>query len=382
MIDFSGYTAKAIEREMLAQVPADLDTREGSMIQTAIGPAAWYLEGLYMLLGQMQDNAYAETAVGESLDRIVWERGLERKLAVPAVRKGTFDVPVTSGSQFKTINGPDSVIFVAGDLLSSGDGGYVYAMACQTPGTIGNSYVGPLLPITAISGLTSALLGDILTAGTADEEDGALRVRYYETFNVPAFGGNIQAYRNAILAVEGVGAVQVYPAWGGGGTVLCSILDDHMGPALAATVQRVQYIICPAEDDGTAPSADGYGMAPIGAAVTITTATPLTIDVACGIEFAADIPNGAETYRSEIGQRIKEYLDTVTRSWGSPLKGHKVEYAVSVYVSRIVYAILTIEQVVNVTDVTVNGSGEDLHLIETADLQQVPVLGEVVINGG
>lgn len=382
MIDFSGYTAKAIEREMLAQVRADLDTREGSMIQTAIGPAAWYLEGLYMLLGQMQDNAYAETAVGESLDRIVWERGLERKLAVPAVRKGTFDVPVTSGSQFKTINGPDSVIFVAGDLLSSGDGGYVYAMACQTPGTIGNSYVGPLLPITAISGLTSALLGDILTAGTADEEDGALRVRYYETFNVPAFGGNIQAYRNAILAVEGVGAVQVYPAWGGGGTVLCSILDDHMGPALAATVQRVQDIICPSGDGGTAPSADGYGMAPIGAAVTITTATPLTIDVACGIEFAAGVQNGAETYRSRIVQEIQAYLDTVTRSWGSPLKGHKVEYAVSVYVSRIVYAILTIEQVVNVTDVTVNGSGDDLHLIETADLQQVPVLGEVVINGG
>lgn len=382
MIDFSGYTAKAIEREMLAQVPAGLDTREGSMIQTAIGPAAWYLEGLYMTLAQMQDNAYAETAVGESLDRIVWERGLKRKLAVPAVRKGTFDVPVTSGSQFKTINGADSVIFVAGDLLSSRDGGYVYAMVCQTPGTIGNSYVGPLLPITAISGLTSALLGDILTAGTADEEDGALRARYYETFNVPAFGGNIQAYRNAILAVGGVGAVQVYPAWKGGGTVLCSILDDHLGPALAATVQRVQDIICPVEDDGTAPSADGYGMAPIGAAVTITSATPLTIDVACGIEFAAGVQNGAETYRSEIGQRIKEYLDTVTRSWGSPLKGHKVEYAVSVYVSRIVYAILTIEQVVNVTDVTVNGSGEDLHLIETADLQQVPVLGEVVINGG
>lgn len=59
-----------------------------------------------------------------------------------------------------------------------------------------------------------------------------------------------------------------------------------------------------------------------------------------------------------------------------------MEYAVSIYVSRIVYAILTIEQVVNVTDVTVNGSREDLHLIETADLQQVPVLGEVVINGG
>ena len=51
MIDFSKYTAKSIERDMLSQVPADIDTREGSMIQTAVGPAAWYLEGTYMLLG-------------------------------------------------------------------------------------------------------------------------------------------------------------------------------------------------------------------------------------------------------------------------------------------------------------------------------------------
>ncbi len=116
--------------------------------------------------------------MGESLDLIIQERGLKRKLAVPAVRKGTFDVPVLSGSHFKTINGPDSVIFTAGELLSEREGGYVYAMTCQVPGTIGNSYVGPLLPITAISGLTSALLGDILTAGTADEEDDALRARY------------------------------------------------------------------------------------------------------------------------------------------------------------------------------------------------------------
>ena len=89
MIDFSGYTAKAIERDMLSQVRQTIDTREGSMVQTAVGPAAWYLEGVYMLLAKMQDNAYAETAVGESLDLIVRERGLTRKLATPAVRKGT-----------------------------------------------------------------------------------------------------------------------------------------------------------------------------------------------------------------------------------------------------------------------------------------------------
>ena len=359
MIDFSGYTAKSIERDMLSQVRQTIDTREGSMVQTAVG-----------------------TAVGESLDLIVRERGLTRKLATPAVRKGTFNVPIPSGSQFKTINGPDSVIFVSGKLLSKTDEDYVYAMTCGTVGVIGNSYVGNLLPVTAIPGLTSALLGDIITAGTEDETNEALRVRYFETFNVPAFGGNIQAYRNEILAIEGVGAVQVYPAWQGGGTVLCSVLGDDYRPALPAIVQTVQNAICPPEDGGEGPSPNGYGMAPIGAAVTITTATPLILDIACDIEFLGGVQDGEETYRAEIEQRIQEYLDAVTRSWGNPLKSHKVEYAVTVYVSRIIYAILDIADIANVTNITINGEMKDLYLTETALLQQIPELGTVVINGG
>lgn len=67
MIDFSGYTREAIQKDMLDQVPDNLDKRQGSMIQTAIGPVAWYLEGLYMTLNQVQENAYADTAVGQAL---------------------------------------------------------------------------------------------------------------------------------------------------------------------------------------------------------------------------------------------------------------------------------------------------------------------------
>ena len=85
----------------------NIDTREGSMIQTAIGPTAWYLEGVYMILKQIQDNAYPATAVGDCLDKIVQTRGLTRKQATAAVRKGTFNTAVPSGSEFKTINGAD-----------------------------------------------------------------------------------------------------------------------------------------------------------------------------------------------------------------------------------------------------------------------------------
>ena len=381
MIDFSRYTREAIQKEMLDQVDPSIDTREGSMIQTAIGPAAWYLEGIYMILKQIQDNAYPATAVGDSLDKIVQTRGLTRKQTTAAVRKGTFNTAVPSGAEFKTINGADSQIFVVGEKISGSKTEYVYEMKCSDAGISGNSYVGNLLPITAVDGLTSAVLGDIITAGTEEETDDALRSRFYETFNVAAFGGNLSSYRNEILAIEGVGAVQVYPAWKGGGTVLCSILGDDLRPALPATVQKVQSIICPPEEGGSTPSPSGYGIAPIGAAVTITTGTALTLNITCDIDFVETMLNGVETYQEQIKEKIQEYLDTLCKSWGDPLKSHQITYPVTVYVSRIIYAILTIPDVVNVSNVKINGASGDLKLTESAELQQVPVLGTVVING-
>ena len=381
MMDFSRYTRKNIQDAMLSQVPDTLDKRQGSVIQTAVGPAAWYLEGTYMTLAQIQENAFATTAVGEFLDLVVQERGITRKASTPTVRQGIFDAPVPEGSQFKTINGNESVIFVSGILISSSPD-YVYELTCSTPGIIGNNYTGNILPVTAIPNLTSAVIGTIITAGTDEETDESLRARYMATFDSPAFGGNIAAYRNTILAIEGVGAVQVYPAWKGGGTVLCSILGDDLKPALPATVKNVQNIICPPEDNGESPSANGYGMAPMGASVTITTATDVTLNISCDIEFVNSVQNGAETYQTQIEEKIQEYLDSVNAVWGNALKSHTIDYEVTVYLSRIIYSILTIQEVVNVTSLLVNGSEEDIRLTETAQLQQVAVLGTVVINGG
>lgn len=380
MINFSGYTREAIQEDMLDQVPDSLDKRQGSMIQTAIGPVAWYLEGLYMTLSQVQQNAYADTAVGQALDYICAERNIYRNQAIPAVRKGTFNVAVPAGAMFKTINGANSVIFVSGDLVSQAEGQYVYRMTCQTPGELGNSYSGNILPITAIAGLTSAVIGEILISGTEEETDDSLRARYKASFQAVSFGGNIAAYRSAILAISGVGAVQVYPAWQGGGTVLCSILDAQLTPAEPGLIEQVQNTICPPEDGESDPSANGYGMAPIGAAVTITTATALTLNITCDIQFTTGVE--AAAYQQQIEDKIQAYLDTVCATWGDALLSQKVEYNVDVYISRIIAAILTIEQVVNVTNLQINGSASDLSLTETSALQQIPILGTVVIHSG
>lgn len=381
MIDFEGYTQKAIQTELLRRVSNQIDRRPGSIIQTALGPVAWYLEGMYMLLAQVQENAYAGTAVGEFLDYISAERNITRKSATPAVRKGTFNVEIPQGALFKTINGAASVIFESGNLISSEKGEYVYEMSCTVPGASGNAYTGNMLPITAIDSLTSAVLGEIITPGADEEDDDSLRARFFESFDVASFGGNIAAYRNAILAIEGVGAVQVYPAWKGGGTVLCSILDSELTPAESGLVAQVQNTICPPESGRSSPSGNGYGMAPIGAAVTITTATNLTLNISASVQLAATVRIGAAAYQEQIEQKIQGYLSSVCRAWGDAIKGQKIEYVVAVYTSRIVAAILEITDIVNVTDVSINGESGDLILTETAELQQIPSLGEVTIHG-
>ena len=384
MIDFStGYSYREILDAMLGKVSDTLDKREGSLIQTALGPLAWYLEGLALTLAQVQRAAYAETAEGEDLDLLAATRGLTRRAAVAAVRQGSFNVAIPEGSLFRTVNGDSSVLFVSGEQISTSGGLYVYRMTCQTPGVIGNSYSGNITPVTAIAGLTTAVLGTIITEGADQESDNALRARYVASFDTAPYGGNISEYRQAILAIPGVGAVQVYPAnqYHGGGTALCAIVNADFGPASSALVKTVQDIICPPEDGQTAPSPNGYGIAPIGAAVDIVSATAVTINVSCRIIFASGVEDGLASYGDEIRAAVAEYIHSVAEDWGKALVSNRITYPVTVYASRIIYAILTIPEVASVEDLTINGAAGDLTLTETAALQQVPVLGEVTLNG-
>lgn len=384
MIDFStGYSYREILDAMLDQVDSGLDKREGSLIQTALGPLAWYLEGLALTLSNVQKAAYAETAEGEDLDLLAATRGLTRRAAVAAVRQGTFNVAIPDGSLFRTVNGDSSVLFMSGEQISTSGGLYVYRMTCQTPGVIGNSYSGNITPVTAIAGLTTAVLGTIIIEGADQESDNALRARYVASFDTAPYGGNISEYRQAILSIPGVGAVQVYPAnqYNGGGTCLCSIINADFGPASSALVKTVQDIICPPEDGETAPSPNGYGIAPIGAAVDIVSATAITINVSCRIIFTSGVEDGLVSYGDEIRAAVADYIHSVAEDWGKALVSNRITYPVTVYASRIIYAILTIPEVASVADLTINGAAGDLALTETAALQQVPALGEVTLNG-
>lgn len=380
MIDFSEYTEQNILEDMLTQVDESFDTREGSVIGSALGPAAWYLEGVYLDLDNVQKNAYAGTAVGEFLDYITEERNIHRKVATSSVRKGMFNVRIPEGARFSTISGEDSLIFSAGELLEQSEGMFIYRMTCEQPGTQGNVYAGSLMPVTAIDGLDTAKLGEIIEPGTDEERDESLRARYEASFETTNFGGNISSYRDRILARADVSDVQVYPAWKGGGTVLCSILGNDFEPATDGVVNAVQQDICPSEDGGETPSPMGFGFAPIGASVTITTAQAVDIDIQATVERDTSSALDAVVWKEQIENNIKAYIDSVNKGWGDAIKSYAIEYPMVFYVSRFIVAISSVQGVINVTNVRINGSEKDLRLTETAQLQQIGRLGKVELT--
>ena len=355
---------------MLAQVPASYDKREGSMIQTALGPAAYALEEFYLTLDRVQQSAFVQTAAGESLDYLAAIAGLTRYPASPAVRLGSFNLPVPVGSRFSTVNGAQSMNF---RVTSATENPTQFYLTAETAGTIGNEYVGPILPITTIPGLTSAQITDILIPGDDTESDEALRDRLITALNEKPFGGNIAAYREHILAMDGVGAVQVYPTWDGGGTVKCSVLGADFLPASEELIELVQHAIDPPPNQGL-----GLGLAPIGAKVTVTSPTKLEIQVEAKVTLAPGYEIGQIQPLAEAA--MEEYLLGLRRDWGTPVRNTTAEYALGVYLARVLAAIVGVPGVVNVTELTLNGEAEDLALIQTGQTQQVPVMGTVTLH--
>lgn len=370
MIDLSDKTYENLLNAMLERIPDSYDKRDTSPIPTALGPAAWALEGFYIVLNRVQMSAFVQTAEGQSLDYLSAIAGLTRYPSSAAVRLGVFDTAVPVGARFSTINGADSINFV---VTAAADAEFTYQLTAETLGSSGNNYTGPVLPITAISGLNSAQITDILVPGEDVETDDALRTRLIAALNERPFGGNIASYRTYISAMDGVGAVQVYPTWDGGGTVKCSVLGADYLPASSTLIETIQNAIDPPPNQGL-----GLGLAPIGAQVTITAPTSVTVNVSATVTLASGYTLGQ--VQPLIESAIKDYLLTIRQGWGTPAGDSLLQYEANVYLARVLAAIVNTAGVINATNVQLNGSAADLALAQSGTTQQVPVIGTVTLN--
>lgn len=373
------YTFEYLINLALDQVSDDLDKREGSIIYDALAPACYVLAETFMQLKNLLVNTFATSSTGEYLDLRVAEHGITRFAATQAVRKGTFlttsGAPATIplGSRFSTISETDSINYYVQSVFTDSEGVVEpgsYVLVCEEAGVVGNNYTGAIIPISNINGLSVATLGAIITPARDVETDDELRTRYFEEINSKAFGGNIAQYDQEIRAISGVGEVQIYPVWNGGGTVKCSIIDAEYNAVSDEFISQVQDIIDPT------PQGTGLGIAPIGHTVTITTPENKILNISTKVVLmnSYTVPQ----LQQNIETVIENYLLDLRKAWG--VSDDLNNYALSVYIAKINAAILTIPGVANVTNTAINGVQGDLELSQTATLQELPILGEVTVN--
>lgn len=368
----------------MSYVPDTVDKRQGSIIYDAIAPLCYAMANTFMEMRNVYIDTMVQTATGEELDLRVAERGLTRYPATYALKRADFfnkqempmEVPI--GSRYSTISDTNPINYVVIGQYMSEEGLPVsgaYILQCEQSGLIGNEYTGTMTNITFVQGLANVEMSTLIEPARDKEDDESLRARYFETVKNKPFGGNIAQYRKELGEIEGVGQVQVYPAWNGGGTVKCSIVDHQANPVSPEFINAVQNQVDP--ENSVGERGDGLGIAPIGHIVTIATPEEVPINISCSVSLMIDYTMDA--VKPLIVKAIEDYINSIRALWSQSDDFNR--YNVNVYIARISSSIMSVLGVANVFDITVNESNKDLNLTQTGELQQIPTLGEVILNG-
>lgn len=347
--------------DMLSLIPDALDKREGSIIYNALAPAAASLATAYINLELTLRRCFADTATGDDLQRRCAERGIHRIPATSAVCKGEFTdiygkaMAIPLGTRFRV----NSLTYVADTAFDDGS----YRMVCEQKGTDGNIASAQLTPIDDIPSLARARITSLLVSARNAESDDALRERYFASFDSFSFGGNISDYVQRISAIDGVGAVKVFPAWNGGGTVKAVCLASDLSIPDDTLISTIQELCDPADSQGT-----GRGFAPIGHTVTIAAASefPLNIAIAATMQSGYDV----NTLTPLLKSAAEQYILKLRQDWSS-------DEQTVVRVSQLEHALLSVDGVLDIS-ATINSSSSNSLL----DAHQVPFLSDFTVSEG
>ena len=313
-------TFEEILQRMLDAVPDAYDKREGAVIYDALAPAARELANMYVELEKKLDNTFAGTAEREWLIKKCAEIGITPTEATRATRKMvvtpvTVDIPI--GERF---NFEDLYFIVTEKLETAGE----YAVQCETAGTDGNYGTGAMIPVQYIQGLaTATLVDDVLIYGENEEDTEALRQRYFDTLPTMTLDGNVAQYSKWCREYAGIGNFKIFPEWNGKNTVKVSILSSENTIANRTLIKNFQEYLDPPTDTiddnkeaQNYPQGRGLGMgkAPIGAIVTVKTATEKAINIAATVLLRTgyDQPVGLEEQLTEYLKGLNYTRNTVS----------------------------------------------------------------------
>lgn len=310
----------------------------------------------------MENNWSLDTASGEYLNEKVKDYGIYR-------RYGTYATGMVKFTGVDGVTIPIATVLIAPEYgvqfstqseVTIKDGAAQVECQCMSIGLSGNVPAGSITKIKeSISGVNSVTNEAEFDGGSETEEDEVLRYRTYQKIRYPSTSGNVYDYQNWAMEISGVGAVRIVPLWNGPGTVKVSIIDSEGAPASPELIEEVQNSIDPD------PQQQGGGKAPVGALVTVSTATPKDVNVSAKIEVG--VTSDIETIKEEFTQALKDYFKEIAYD----------DDVDSLSIARVGFILFEVKGVVDYTNLTINGGTssiligkEEVFQVGTVDLTQ------------
>jgi uncharacterized phage protein gp47/JayE len=402
---FENKTYEALLKSALARVDPGIDKREGSMVMNGVAPSMAELAQLYIGLDFVFSATYLLTAPREYLIKRASDRNMSPYPASAAVFRAEFNKEVANGTRFSC---EDLNFVVTGRMESADtDTSLAHQVTCETVGSIANSYVGTLIPIEYVDGLTHAELVELIVPGDDEEDTEVFRQRVLDSFQSQAFGGNQADYTEKVVAMAGVSAVKVHPVWNEsiapsslipdddvtawyeasvgtlsapvaawltavytaakdklltvGGTVKLVIMASNNAAPSRALLEEVQTAVDPVQNAG-----EGLGLAPIGHVVDVTGVEEEPVNITLNLTYASGW--SWEAVRSYVEAVIDSYFEELASAWSGS------DY-LTVRISQIESRILS-ECSAMVTDIGgTQINGKEANLVLGAD--SIPVRGAI-----
>ncbi|MDO4459466.1 MAG: baseplate J/gp47 family protein [Clostridia bacterium] len=345
-------TFENIKSRMLAEVDPKLDRREGSLIYNSIAATASELEQLYIALQGIIEELDPDTASMEGLKLLALPYGLYPKQATPAqviCRFGFKEGKEVDLSGY-TFTAENELEYTVTTRRESGN----YLATCEKNGETGNIYYSDLVPKRDVDGLESAQIEGIYELGEDDETESAFRQRLSNAMLVRPFAGNIDYYRQTLLAMNNIGAVQVYPVWDGPGTVCVVVVNNSYRPFDARDLMQIQALVDPTYGNSGSEYVTGTAIAPIDHKVMVSTPREVKLNISMTVkgDFLTD----------SVREAINEYIEEVKAEWGEPDDFGK--YELTIYKQKLIAKVLNVQGVRDVTSYSVNDIDGNLVLCE------------------
>ena len=346
---FENKTPETILSDMLSGISQSYDTREGSVIYTALAPFAQELSALYGALDDILSNTFVDTADLAHLILRAKERGLTYIDATKAIVDVTltFDTgadDIAVGDRFFTADG---VVYIWQGAKDDTDS--IYLMECAEAGTVGNIESGSLVYDGTATTVKTAQITGITQEGRDAETEDELRARYYESLNAAAFGGNPTDYKERARQIAGVGGVRVERptiANNNFGVVTLYLLDNDYEPT-DAPVSAVQELFDPNQDGNMT----GNGIAPINHIVQVKQAQTVNIAIKLDVELASGVTTTSIQEAAESA--VKDYIRSCAREW--------VENGeTTIRQWRIIAALAALDGVTDARNVQINSTAANL----------------------